>query len=125
MQDQELAARLVTYSDAVVALAFVGVSAFGIAVADPDVRCSLAGARVSIFAASLLVGGICSIFLLLLRRWELDLLAEDTLSSKGRKYSRYLNAGRFLLTWIAVLATCVLVLAIDASGCIESNLGPG
>ena len=37
-----LADRLVSYSDALVAVSFLGVSGIGLAVADPDIRCTLA-----------------------------------------------------------------------------------
>lgn len=117
MADRELAQRLVTYADAVVALAFVGVSAFGVAVADPDVQCNLAGAKLSVIVASSLIGVIFSVFLLVLRRWELDLSAENGLSAKGRRYSRHLNLGRYLLIWISVMVTYGLVYGIDRSVC--------
>ena len=37
-EERALADRLVSYADAVAALAFVGVSGLGVAVADPDTR---------------------------------------------------------------------------------------
>jgi len=43
MLDQELAHRITAYADAVVAVDFVSVTAFGLAVADPDMRSGLAG----------------------------------------------------------------------------------
>ena len=117
MLDRELANRLVTYADAVVALVFVSVSAFALAVADPDIRCNLAEGKVTAIIISLLTGILFSILLLLLRRWELDLRAEDSVSSKGRRYSRYLNVGRFLIIWFSVAMTSLLLSSIDQTGC--------
>lgn len=117
MLDHELAKRLVGYADAMVALSFVSISAFGLAVADPDIRCSLAGANASVIIANVLVAGLFSFVLLLLRRWEKDLGADGTLSFIGRKYSGYLNVGRYLLIWFSAAMGCALVIMIHQSSC--------
>ena len=41
MEDRALADRLVNYADALAAVCFVGMSGLSIAMADPDVRCSI------------------------------------------------------------------------------------
>lgn len=117
MQDRELAQRLVNYADAVAAIAFVSASAFGITAADPDIRCSLVGTRFSIAFVSVAIGVLFSAVLLLLRRWELDLRAEDALSAKGRRYARYLNGARYVLVWVSVFVSSLLVFTLTRTGC--------
>ncbi len=117
MQDSEVAKRLIGYADAVVALSFVSISAFGLAVADPDIRCSLAGALLPVIIANTLGAALFSLALLMLSRWGRSLQADDQLSSRGRKISGYLNAGRHFLIWFAAVGGSLLVFMIDGSGC--------
>lgn len=117
MLEHELAQRLVNYADAIVAFAFVGVSAFGIAVADPDIRCGLATARPPTIVAAIITGAVFTIVLLLLRKGELDLRCEERLSVKALRYSTHLNTARFVLVWLSITATILLVTAISPAGC--------
>ena len=117
MLDKDLAHRIVGYADAVVAVDFVSVTAFGLAVADPDIRCSLADGRSSVLIANAIVAVAFSLCLYFLRRWELDLGADDSLSAKGRKYARYLQVGRYGVVLVSLLITNMVVLMIDKTGC--------
>lgn len=117
MQDEELAKRLIGYADAVVAFAFVGISAFGIAIADPDIRCGLIGTKSIIAVIALIVGLLFTTILFALRRWERDLGGENKLSKKGQQYAGYLERGRFLMVWIAVCVSSLLVITIDTTHC--------
>ena len=65
--ERALADRLINYSDAVVALAVVGVSGLGIAVADPDIRTSVAIAADWVAIGNLLFGALATSIVLLLR----------------------------------------------------------
>ncbi len=120
MSDRDLADRLVNYADAVAALAFVGVSGLGIGVADPDIRCTLAGAKPTALLSNLLSGALFSTALVVLRRWELDLRSGDAGSPKGQRYARFLHGARLLVVWASVAMVALLVAGIDREGC-----GPG
>ena len=111
-QDRSLADRLVNYSDAIVAVSFVGVSGLGIAVADPDTRDSVARGADWVAAANVLVGIVASALLRSLRRWELDLRADAPPSPKGLRYSRRLHGARFVIVWFAVAQSVLLMWVI-------------
>lgn len=117
MRDQELAHRIVGYADAVVAVDFLSVTAFGLAVADPDISCSLAQGNNSVLIINAVVAVVFSLCLYFLRRWELDLGAEDSLSEKGQKYARHLNVARYCVVWISLLIVNSVVLMIDNANC--------
>ncbi len=111
-QDRALADRLVNYSDAMVAAVFVGVSGLGVAIADPDTRASVASGAVWVAVTYVLLGGIVSTLLHLLRRWERDLRAGAPPSAKAERYSRNLHFARFVITWVSVTQSIVLLLLI-------------
>jgi len=117
MRDQELAHRIVGYADAVVAVDFLSVTAFGLAVADPDIRCSLAAGNNSVLIANAVVAVVFSLCLYYLRRWELDLGNDDSLSEKGQKYTRYLNVARYGVVWASLLIVNSVVIMIDNANC--------
>jgi hypothetical protein len=74
MEDRALADRLVNYADALAAVSFVGMSGLSIAVADPDVRCSITqGALVPVGLINLVSASLVTVILAILRRWERDL----------------------------------------------------
>ena len=68
-----LADRLVNYADAVVAVAFLGFSGIGLAIADPDTRSSLEHVTHWIIAFNGLLGIVFSLLIRVLRGWEQDL----------------------------------------------------
>jgi hypothetical protein len=110
--DRALADRLVNYADAVVALAVVGVSGLGIAVADPDARESVALAADWVAAANGAVGVLSTGLVLLLRSWESDLRRDSQPSPKVARYSRYLHVARLIIIWICAIQAVILMLVI-------------
>ncbi|MEM7412114.1 MAG: hypothetical protein AAF430_17940 [Myxococcota bacterium] len=59
-EERALADRLVNYADAVVALAVVGASGVGVAIADPDIRESFTSAAFFIAAGNLVAAALYS-----------------------------------------------------------------
>lgn len=112
-EDWLLADRLVNYADAVVALAFLGVSGLGIAVADPDTRSSVAPAAVYIGAVNVFLGFLWSGLVFVLRRWECELRAALPLSSKYARTSRRLDWARHAVIWVAVGQAVMLMVVIS------------
>ncbi len=111
-QDGALADRLVSYADAMVAVVFVGVSGLGIAIADPDTRASVARGAEWVAVTNVLLGGIVSALLHVLRRWELDLRIGGPQSVKAMRYSRSLHIARFVITWVSVTQSVVFMLLV-------------
>ena len=84
-EERALADRLVNYSDAVVALAFLVSSGLGLAAADPDTRDSLESVVIGMMIGVAILGLIFSSLLVLLRRWEQDLRSESVATEKSRR----------------------------------------
>ena len=110
--ERALADRLINYSDAVVALAVVGVSGLGIAVADPDIRTSVAIAADWVAIGNLLFGALATSIVLLLRSWSSDLWSDLPPSPKVTRYSRKLHVARLVVIWVSVSQTVVLMLLV-------------
>ncbi|MEM8497738.1 MAG: hypothetical protein AAF542_06915 [Pseudomonadota bacterium] len=111
-EERALADRLVNYSDAIVALAFISSSGFGLAVADADSRDTLVSAAWPILFANVTIGIVFSVLLIVLRRWELNLRRESSLSTLGLRYSRNLYWARHIVIWIAVAQTVAMLAAL-------------
>ena len=103
-----LADRLVNYSDALVAVSFLGVSGIGIAIADPDIRCTIAEGAYHIVAGNLANGVIFTTLILLFRRWEVVLRGEDPPSETVIRYMGWLHVGRLVILWTSVIMASVL-----------------
>jgi hypothetical protein len=110
VQDDALADRLVNYADAVVAAAFVGLSALSLSLGEPEIRCSMAQVVVLIALINTLTGVIFTVLLVWLRHWEFDLRIVVA-SAKVSMYSRYLHRARIAVVWFASIASSLLVLA--------------
>jgi hypothetical protein len=110
IDDRAVAERLVSYADAVAAVSFLGVSALGIAIADPETRVSIAVAANWIIVANVLIGALFTGAVLTFRRWESDLRSEGPPAEKAQRYSRYLHWGRLTLVWISFVQAVVLML---------------
>lgn len=111
-EERALADRLVNYSDAIVALGFISSSGFGLAVADPDIRETLAEAAWPLLFANITLGVVFSVLLIVLRRWECNLRTDSSLSTLGVRYSRNLYVARHIVIWVAVLQTVAMVSAL-------------
>jgi hypothetical protein len=105
-----LADRVVNYSDALVAIVFIGASGLGIALADPDTRTSMNLITYWMIAANIIMGLLISTILLVLRRWELDLRADLPLTEKVRRYSDYFYWARHAIVWISVAQITIVLL---------------
>ena len=108
-EDRTLADRLVNYSDAVVALAFLVSSGLGLAVAEPDTRGSFAEVTGGMILGYVVLGVIFSALLIILRRWELDLRIGSHATGKFRRYSRYLYLARHTVVWLTVVQTIIIM----------------
>ena len=111
-QTRALADRLVTYADALVAVAFVGVSGLGLAVADPDIRADVARAADWVVLSNIALGGVLSGLIHLFRHWELELRASLPPVGTAGRFSRYLHRGRLGVVWVAVAQSAGLMFAI-------------
>ena len=111
-QTRALADRLVTYSDALVAVAFVGASGLGLAVADPDIRVDVARVAGWVIVSNLVLGGLLSVLIHVFRRWELELRADLAPADATRRFSGYLHWGRLGVVWIAVAQSAEIMVAI-------------
>ena len=108
-----LADRLVNYSDAIVALAFLISSGLGLASADPDTRLSFTDVTTAMIVGNIIMGILFSALLAVLRRWELNLRDVDALHRKVRKYSRYIYIARHVVVWLTVGQTAGIMLLIN------------
>jgi hypothetical protein len=117
-----LADRLVNYSDALVAVSFLGMSGLGVVVADPDIRCSISSAIVEIIVANsvstLLIVGV----IIVLRRWEIDLRSGSPQEGKVARYAGLLHIARLVIVWASLVLSITLAMA---SGRSECESGPG
>ena len=123
-----LADRLVNYSDALVAVAFLAVSGFGLAVADPDIRCTIARATTPIILANVLNAFVITALILLLRRWENDLRSAAPQTGKVARYGRWLHHARIAIVWISLVLSITMAAASRTDTCEEASppdrLGP-
>jgi hypothetical protein len=117
-EETALADRIVNYSDALVAVAFLGVSGLGVAVADPDIRCSVATAIPQIMGSNLINAIVLSGLVLWLRKWEIDLRVESPHRGKVAKYVRWLHVARLVIIWTSFLMSIALVLASAGAECV-------
>ena len=112
-----LADRIINYSDALVAVAFLGASGLGIAVADPDIRCSVANAVPEIIGFNVINAIVLSGLVLWLRKWEIDLRGESLSRGKVAKYVRWLHVARLVIIWTSFLMSIALVFASEGAEC--------
>jgi len=103
MRDAELARRLTTYMDSIVALAVVNLIAFGSALADSDVRCAFAHIRRAAIAGNLLMGlaYVGSIVACSRAQARLRREAEDGQSPHGKRIEKMLCVARYALVCLA------------------------
>jgi hypothetical protein len=110
--DQAFADRLVSYSDAVVALAFIVSSGLGLAIADPDTRATITDVASGMIIGNAILGAIFSVLLTILRRWELDLRADTFATDKYKLYSHRIYLARHVVIWLSVTQTVMIMLAL-------------
>ena len=106
-----LADRLVTYADALAAVSFVGTSGLSLALADPDVRCSLIHGVHMVAIGNFAFAGLMSALLLVLRHWENDLRSDEPLSRKAEAISRRLHVARFVVIWLSTIGAVATMMA--------------
>ena len=111
-QARAMADRLVSYADALVAVAFVGTSGLGLAVADPDIRADIATAAEWVILSYLVLGVLFSSLILVFRRWELELRDGLASAAKTRLFAGYLHWGRLGVVWVAVAQSVGMMLVI-------------
>ena len=111
MEDRALADRLIAYADAVVAVSVVGLSGISIALADPDVRCSLIHGTKMVVAGNLVFAGVLSLLLVVFRNWESDLRSAIRPSPRSARYLRRLHVGRLAVVWLCAILIVVMLSA--------------
>jgi len=112
-EERALADRLVSYSDAIVAISVVGASGLGAVIADPDSREYVERAANYIIVANVLIGLVATAIISLLRRWEGNLRADLPEAPLPRRYARYLHIARIVLVWLAAAQIIGLMIAIQ------------
>ena len=108
-----LSDRVISYSDALAAVMVVAASGLAIALADPDIRSTIAhSAYIGIVVGNVLMGFGVSLLLKLLRGWELDLVEDLPTNDKVRKYSRSFYIARHVVVWFCISQnTAVLIMS--------------
>ena len=109
--NRALADRLVNYADAVVAVAFLGFSGIGLAIADPDTRSSLEHVTHWIIAFNGLLGVVFSLLIRVLRGWEQDLRENLPRSQKYARYSRRMYLAKHGVIWVSIAQTVLILMA--------------
>ncbi len=111
-EEQAFADRLVGYSDAIVALAFIVSSGLGLAIADPDTRATITDVAAGMIIGNAILGVLFSFLVAVLRRWELDLRIGSTVTEKCKRYSRRIYLARHVVIWLSVTQTVATMLAL-------------
>jgi hypothetical protein len=110
VKEQDLANRLVNYADALVAVAFVGMSAAGVALGDPEIRCEFSRAPIAITFSNFLMGVMFSGVLVILRRWEIQLRDGEESSKRAIRVEQILARARHVVLWFSIAVTIILIL---------------
>ncbi len=110
--EQALADHIVSYSDAIVALAFIVSSGLGLAIADPDTRVTITEVAGGMLIGNAVLGVLFSSLLVVLRRWELDLRSDYFVTEKYHRYSRRIYIARHVVIWLSVTQTVATMLAL-------------
>ena len=120
MEDRALADRLVNYADALAAVSFVGMSGFTIALADPEVRCSITqGALLPVSLINVISASAVTLILVILQRWERDLRSANPLSAKAARISGRLHVARFVIVWLSAgAAVATLIASTRDTSCV-------
>ena len=111
-EEQALADRLISYSDAIVALAFIVSSGIGLSIADPDTRVTITDVALGMIIGNAALGVIFSALLIILRRWELDLRVGMILSEKYNLYSHRIYIAKHMVIWLSISQTVTTMLAL-------------
>ena len=110
VENEGLADRLTSYSDALVATSFVMMTAVGLAVGDPDIRCELADAAFKVGLAVLVTSLAMLYALRWLRRWENRLRPSEAASEDAATVQERLHVARIVLVVLFLSCTFGLVL---------------
>lgn len=100
MNREALADRFVSYSDAATFFPLVQSVAFSAALADPDIRCSVAEIWLQISAGNLFFSILILTAIIILRRAELSLREEGELDAKVTQYLSRIHLGRLAVVWL-------------------------
>ena len=109
-ESRALADRIINYSDALVALVFIGASGLGIAVADPEIRSSMNLITFWMIGGNIALGALISALLVTLRRWEQDLRVDLPTTDKIHRYSNYFYWARHIIVWLSVAQIAIILL---------------
>jgi hypothetical protein len=99
MTREALADRIITYSDALVAFSLVNALAFLIALAEPEIRCSINRIAWTIAIVNLAFPLTSSTILVALRRFELKLREGEHQDEMVTSFWNYARIVRYALVW--------------------------
>ena len=103
MTRESLADRIILYSDTIVAFGLVNGLAFFVSLADPDIRCSIAGVAGVTLVANTLVPIVSTWAIFWLRGYEVRLRGEAGLEEEAplvAGFRRRLFTIRLVLIWV-------------------------
>ena len=115
--------RLLSYADALAALSFISVSGLGIAVADPDIRCSLALVPLRIAVSNIIFAAIATVVIVKLRVWESELRPASDLSERALEISRKIHLARVAIIWGSTLLAILVLYAITQDTSCTAGAG--
>jgi hypothetical protein len=106
MTREVLADRIISYCDALAAFSLVNALAFVITLAEPDIRCSIAGIAGAVAAVNVLIAVLVSVALNLLRGFEQSLRSSEAGDPRVIRFWRYMQGLRLAIVWGVVALVC-------------------
>ncbi len=103
MTREALADRIVSYCDALAAFSLVNALAFLITLADPDIRCSIAGIAAIVIGAIVMMSVLITGGLVALRRFERSLRPPDSQDPAIERFWRNTQVLRLVVVWVVAL----------------------
>jgi hypothetical protein len=107
MNREAVADRIVTYCDALMAFSLVNGFAFFVALAEPDIRCSIANIAVFMAGVTVISPLAASVALVWLRRYELRLREDVSDEALVSRFWRIVGISRFVLIWVFALIVVI------------------
>ena len=107
MTREALADRIITYCDALAAFSLVNALAFVITLADPDIRCSIAGIASVVIASNLVFVALITVGLVSLRRFECSLRSDGARDARVERFWVWMHGARIVLVWVVAVFVSV------------------
>ncbi len=107
MRREAVADRIVTYCDALMAFSLVNGFALFAALAEPDIRCSIANIAVFVGIVTVVSPLAATFALVWLRRYELRLREDVSDDALVSRFWRIVNISRLVLIWVFALIVVI------------------